>query len=81
MFCGAKAEVAREIWLVDKAPKVIDKLKTAVKGLADFMKSQGLAANPEAVKELFLSSATDLKRERAFQGSGLVDLMRALQSV
>jgi subtilisin family serine protease len=36
---------------------------------------------PEQVKELFLNSATDLKRERAFQGSGLVDLMRAIQSV
>jgi subtilisin family serine protease len=36
---------------------------------------------PERVKEILLSSATDLKRERYFQGSGLVDLMRAIQSV
>src|SRR4249919_2423672 len=36
---------------------------------------------PEQVKQLFLNSATDLKRERAFQGYGLVDLMRAIQSV
>lgn len=36
---------------------------------------------PEAVKEIFLSTATDLKRERSFQGHGLVDLMRAIQSV
>lgn len=36
---------------------------------------------PEAVKEIFLSTATDLKRERYFQGHGLVDLMRAIQSV
>ncbi len=36
---------------------------------------------PETVKEIFLSSATDLKRERYFQGRGLVDLMRAIQSV
>jgi serine protease AprX len=36
---------------------------------------------PEKVKEIFLSTATDLKRERYFQGSGLVDLMRAIQSV
>jgi serine protease AprX len=36
---------------------------------------------PEEVKQLFLNSATDLKRERAFQGYGLVDLMRAIQSV
>ncbi|MGR7025558.1 S8 family peptidase [Geodermatophilus sp. URMC 62] len=36
---------------------------------------------PEAVKEIFLSSATDLRRDRNFQGAGLVDLMRAIQSV
>jgi subtilisin family serine protease len=36
---------------------------------------------PERVKEIFLSTATDLGRERYFQGSGLVDLMRAIQSV
>ena len=36
---------------------------------------------PETVKEIFLSAATDLKRERYFQGHGLVDLMRAIQSV
>ncbi|UOQ95918.1 S8 family peptidase [Hymenobacter sp. 5317J-9] len=36
---------------------------------------------PEKVKGLFLESATDLKRERYFQGAGLVDLMRAIQSV
>lgn len=37
--------------------------------------------DPERVKEIFLGAATDLKRERAFQGAGLVDLMRAIQSV
>ncbi len=37
--------------------------------------------NPEALKEIFLSTATDLKREKYFQGHGLVDLMRAIQSV
>ncbi|MGQ0593069.1 MAG: S8 family peptidase [Gammaproteobacteria bacterium] len=36
---------------------------------------------PEDVKAIFLSTATDLKRERYFQGRGLVDLMRAIQSV
>jgi len=52
LFSGAKADAAREIWLVDKAPKVIEKLKTAFKDLADFMKSQGLEAKPEAVSNL-----------------------------
>jgi subtilisin family serine protease len=35
----------------------------------------------ERVKEIFLSTATDLRRDRYFQGHGLVDLMRAIQSV
>ncbi|MEL6866873.1 MAG: S8 family peptidase [Bacteroidota bacterium] len=37
--------------------------------------------NPIRVKEIFTSTATDLNRERYFQGHGLVDLMRAIQSV
>ncbi len=36
---------------------------------------------PEALKKIFMESATDLGRERSFQGSGLIDLMRAMQSV
>jgi subtilisin family serine protease len=36
---------------------------------------------PEDVKRLFLASATSLGRERYFEGNGLVDLMRAIQSV
>jgi serine protease AprX len=36
---------------------------------------------PDRVKEIFLSTATDLRRDRYFQGCGLVDLMRAVQSV
>ena len=35
----------------------------------------------EKVKAIFLSTATDLKRDRYFQGAGLIDLMRAIQSV
>jgi hypothetical protein len=33
------------------------------------------------VKEIFLKSSMDLGREKAFQGAGLVDLMKALMSV
>lgn len=36
---------------------------------------------PERVKQIFLATATDLKRDRYFQGAGLIDLMRAIQSV
>jgi serine protease AprX len=38
-------------------------------------------ARPERVKEVFMSAATDLRRTAHFQGKGLVDLMRAIQSV
>jgi subtilisin family serine protease len=36
---------------------------------------------PEQVKRVFMESATSLGRDRCFEGAGLVDLMRALQSV
>jgi len=36
---------------------------------------------PERIKQIFVSTATDLRRERYFQGAGLADLMRAIQSV
>ncbi len=53
LFSGEKTgEQAREIWLVDKAPVVIEKLDAAVQKLADFMQSQGLACAPEAVPQL-----------------------------
>ena len=43
---------AREIWLVDRAPVVIDKLKQAVADLGEFMQSQGLEARPDQVNNL-----------------------------
>jgi type I restriction enzyme R subunit len=52
LFSGAKADKAREIWLVDKAPVVIDKLKEAKQALQNFMQSQGLAGKPEDVTNL-----------------------------
>ena len=36
---------------------------------------------PEEVKRIFLQTATSLGRERYFEGNGLIDLMRAIQSV
>ena len=36
---------------------------------------------PQRVKEIFTESATDLGRDKYFQGHGLVDLMRAMQTV
>jgi type I restriction enzyme R subunit len=53
LFSGEKTgEQAREIWLVDPAPKVIQKLETAVQKLDGFMKSQGLDCTPSAVANL-----------------------------
>jgi serine protease AprX len=37
--------------------------------------------HPEEVKRIFTTTATDLGRVPSFQGSGLIDVMRAIQSV
>ena len=52
LFSGARAEQAKEIWLVDKAPVVIEQLKAAKQELDDFLQSQGLDPRPEAVPNL-----------------------------
>ena len=48
---GAGAQ-AREIWLVESAPKVVEKLKNALGKLDDFLRSQDLAPVPESVPAL-----------------------------
>ena len=40
-----------------------------------------LIGQPARIKSILCSTATDLGRERYFQGCGLVDALRALQSV
>ena len=52
LFSGAQPDRAREIWLVDKAPVVIDKFKQAVADLGKFMRSQNLEAKPDQVNNL-----------------------------
>jgi type I restriction enzyme R subunit len=53
LFSGVEnGSQAREIWLVDPAPKVVEKLKTALGKLDDFMQSQGLDPKPENVPAL-----------------------------
>ena len=52
MFSGAQSDRAREIWLVDKAPVVIDNFKQAVANLDEFMKAHGLEAKPDQVNNL-----------------------------
>lgn len=55
LFSGVKSDEKkgpREIWLVDKAPAVIDQLKGAVQDLNEFMASQELEGKPEDVFRL-----------------------------
>jgi len=50
--------------------------------IAAFLSVRGeFIGKAERVKDIFTSTATDLRRDRYFQGAGLVDLMRAIQSV
>ncbi|WP_416956486.1 S8 family serine peptidase [Streptomyces sp. Agncl-13] len=44
-------------------------------------RNRELLGSPERVKQILCETATDLGRERHFQGAGLVDVLRAMQSV
>lgn len=44
-------------------------------------KHRELIGKPTRVKEILCKTATDLRRERYFQGSGMLDVLRAIQSV
>ncbi|MFD3472043.1 S8 family serine peptidase [Streptomyces sp. NPDC058682] len=44
-------------------------------------RNRELLGRPERVKQILCETATDLARERDFQGHGLVDVLRAMQSV
>ena len=52
LFSGEQIDRAKEIWLVDAAPAVIQQLEAAVTQLDQFMHSQGLAYAPEEVPNL-----------------------------
>ncbi|MDF1481687.1 type I restriction endonuclease subunit R [Extensimonas sp. H3M7-6] len=52
LFSGEKIDNPREIWLVEPAPQVIEKLQAATQQLAEFLRSQGLEPTPEAVPNL-----------------------------
>jgi len=52
LFSGVRAEQAKEIWLVDRAPIIIERLKEARKELDDFLIAQGLEPQPDAVTNL-----------------------------
>lgn len=53
LFSGEKGEVEPgTIWLVDKAPVVIDRLKDAMQKLTSFLHALGVEATPQAVANL-----------------------------
>ena len=53
LFSGKEnSEKVKEIWLVDPAPIVVEKLEKAVLALEKFMESQGLECKPEKVSNL-----------------------------
>ena len=52
LFSGEDKGRAKEIWLVDPAPLVIDKYKKAVEALGVFMHQQNLVNEPQAVYNL-----------------------------
>ncbi len=54
-----------------------------VSGVAALLMARNpeMIGNPARVKEVIVATATDLGRERHFQGAGLVDALRALQAV
>jgi type I restriction enzyme, R subunit len=52
LFSGEDTSRAKEIWLVDAAPKVIEKYERAVQEMAQFMKTSNLVAEPEEVYNL-----------------------------
>ena len=52
LFSGEQGDKAKEIWLVEAAPKVVDKLAKAVDDLKTFMEQQGVDCAPEQVANL-----------------------------
>ena len=52
LFSGAAIDRAREIWLVDPAPKVVEQYKAAVGKLETFMAAKGLPCEPSQVVNL-----------------------------
>lgn len=52
LFSGGAKDKAREIWLVDPAPKVVEAFQKKVDELQAFMESKGLSCKPSEVHNL-----------------------------
>jgi subtilisin family serine protease len=77
-----------KIWstVPDAGVRVLDGTSMAaphVSGSAALLlaRHRELVGDPGRVKRVLCDSATDLGRERYFQGSGMVDVLRAIQSI
>jgi serine protease AprX len=88
LSAAAGAKLARAAAKVDVEPAYVEDSGTSMAAphvsgvIAAFLSvRREFIGRPERVKEIFLSTATDLRRRRDFQGNGLVDAMRAIQSV
>lgn len=86
--CGAGVGAAGQAQAHNKRRLYIDQSGTSMAAphvsgaIAAFLSVRSeFIGQPERVKEIFVDAATDLGRDRNMQGSGLLDLMRAIQSV
>jgi type I restriction enzyme R subunit len=52
LFSGEKSEQAKEIWMVEPAPKVIEQYEKAVAAMEKFMAAKDLACEPQEVYNL-----------------------------
>ena len=52
LFSGEAGKLAKEIWLVDPAPVVIEKYEIAVAAMEQYMTQSGLVCEPQAVYNL-----------------------------
>ena len=52
LFSGEDSGKAKEIWMVDPAPVVIDEYQKAVEALSEFMQEHNLANEPQEVYNL-----------------------------
>ncbi len=52
LFSGEDSDKAKEIWMVDSAPVVVDQYQKAVEALGEFMQEHNLANKPQEVYNL-----------------------------